>query len=92
MQDRRIGANCNGADETINELADSFSFAAALTIDGSRPVIVNGCCGKDSGSRQKSTELMQVLFVERSCKYLHPNRIADCHILFEQRIYPIANR
>ncbi len=42
MQDRRIGANCNGADETINELADSLSFAAALTMDGSRMVIVDG--------------------------------------------------
>lgn len=92
MQDRRIGANCNGADETIHELADSLSFAAALTIDGSRLVIVNGSCGKDSGSRQKSTELMQVLFVARSCKCLHPNRVADCHILCEQRIYSIANR
>ena len=51
MQDRRIGANCNGADETINELADSLSFAAALTIDGSRMVIVDGSCGQDNGSR-----------------------------------------
>ncbi len=51
MQDRRIGANGNGADETINELRDSLSFAAALTIDGSRMVIVDGSCGQDSGSR-----------------------------------------
>ena len=51
MQDRRIGAHCNGADETINELADSLSFAAALTIDGSRMVVVDGSCGQDNGSR-----------------------------------------
>jgi len=29
----------------------------------------------------RSTELMQVLFVARFGKNLHPNRVADCHIL-----------
>ncbi len=60
MQDRRVGANGDGADEAIHELADRLSFAATLTIDGSRLVIVHGPSGKDSGSRQKSTELMQM--------------------------------
>ena len=51
MKDRRIGANCNSADETIDELANRLSFAAALTIDGGRMVIVDGSYRQYSGSR-----------------------------------------
>ena len=92
MQDRRVGANGDRPDEAIHELTDRLSCAATLTIDGSRLLIVNGSSGKDSGSRQKSTELMQMVFVTRSCKYLHPNRVADSHIFCEQPIDSIANR
>ncbi len=81
MQDRRISASGNRTDETVNELADGLSLAAALTIDGGRTVIIDGSSGQDSRSRKKSTELLQVLFVARSCKYLHPNRVADRHFL-----------
>jgi hypothetical protein len=92
MQNRYIGANRNGTDEAIHELANRLSLAAALTIDGSRVVIVDRSRRQDNGSRKKSTELKQVSFVARSCKDLHPNRVADCDVLREQRIYPIANQ
>lgn len=92
MQDRGAPANCNGSDETINQLADTLSFAPALAIQCSRTVIVNGPGWKNGGAGQKSTELMQVLLVARTCEYLHANRVADRHIAFEQRIYSVADR
>jgi len=51
MQDRSVGGDCDGADETIDELADSLSFAAASTIEGSRMIIIHGSYRQDSCSR-----------------------------------------
>ena len=50
MQNRRVGADRDGTDEAIHELADRLSSAATLPIDGSRLVVVSGPCGKDRRS------------------------------------------
>ena len=88
---RRVCAKGDGTDEAVYELPDGLTFAAALTKNGSRPVIVHRTRRQHARPCEQTPKLMQVLFIACPSEHFHPNRIADGHVFREQRIDPIAN-
>ena len=83
VQNGRIGANGNRADETIYQPANSLPFPATDAIQSGRILIVQRPCGKNGRTREQPAQVHQMPFVTRPGEYFHPNCIADRDLAFE---------
>ena len=84
MKNGCMGADGDGTDKTIDQLANSFPLTATQAIESSRLVVVHRPGGKKGGSCEESAEVMKMLFVDRAGEHFHPNRVADSNLAFKQ--------
>ena len=90
MKNGHIGANGDGSDETIDQLANGFSFLATEAIESGSIVVVPRPRGENGRPCEQPTEVMQMPFVAGAGEHFHPNRIADRDLTFEQCLDAIA--
>lgn len=65
VQNRRLGPDGNGRNETIDYLSYGLALHPATTIQRSSGVVVHGARGQYYGPRQKASDTEQVRFVPR---------------------------
>ena len=84
MKNGCMGADGDGTDKTIDQLANSFPLPATQAIEGSRLVVVHRPGGKKGRPCEESAEVMKMPFVGRAGEHFHPNRVADSDLAFKQ--------
>ncbi len=90
MKDGHVGAKGDGTNKTIDQLANGLSLSATEPIKRSRIVVVRRLCRNHGSPRQQPAKVVQVSFVARASKHLHPNRIAGRNLAFKQDLDAIT--
>ena len=90
MKDGRAGADGDGGDEAVDQLADGGALPAAAPIEGSGILVVGGAHWNDHGASEQAPEVEQMGLVARAGQDFHADGVADGEVPVQKLIYLIA--
>ena len=77
MKDWGAGADGDGGDETVDQLADGRALSSALAIERGGILIVGRTHWYDHGTSEQAPEVQQMGLVPGSGQHFHPYGVAD---------------
>ncbi len=87
-----VGPDGHGSDQTVDDLSDGLTSSSTSPVESCCLVVVGRCRREHHRSAEKTSQLIEMVFVSGASEHLHGNGVADGELSIEQTIEGDAHR